>query len=719
MKKLVISIFLFFIFSLCSYAQFDREFWFAVPEITSLHADRPIKLNMSAGNLDVYIQVSIPTNPDIEPKEIFLSANENITIDLTDWIDELENSVFNSPQNKGLFIKSDYPITVYYEVLGTKNQNVNNTEIFALKGSNALGTTFYTPFQNLHGNYGQSDAWSSIDVVATEDSTEIVFELTNPALDELSKNITITLNKGQTYSLRCNSSLGIFRFSGSKITSNKPIAVTIKDDSIYQNGFNSRDLVGDQIIPIDYIGIEYILFKGESFILATEDSTDIFVENVLTATINEGETFFLENTSTLLMESSKPVYVFQLTRTGWEYGGALIPHVSCTGSYNIDINRSTDEIFIIKILVKNGGQNGFSFNGNSNFLNSNNFNIINGTNNEWLEFERSFTTSEIGVGDPIKIENNSKPFHLAIISGSSNTGSRYGYFSSFNSLDLGVNFDACDNSILQVSSGLDSYTWSTGETSNSITVDSSGTYWIRGVEGTCETTDTIEVIIKPGISFELGNDTFVCGEPIILSGPENENYTYEWNTNDSIAQISVDSKGGYKLRITNQYGCFATDSVFVNEFTFTEANLNDTTICNDEITVVLQDMFSDFLWYNELDTLSKNNYVTLSSSGEYYLRRDNNCGTQYDTFSVEKREIILPNVFTPNNDGYNDELKLNLGTGEWEFMVYNRWGKPVFESKNFNGTLPNLELSDNTYYYKLVDKYCNEKSHNGWFTILK
>ena len=139
MKKLVISIFLFFIFSLCSYAQFDREFWFAVPEITSLHADRPIKLNMSAGNLDAYIQVSIPTNTDIEPKEIFLSANENITIDLTDWIDELENSVFNSPQNKGLFIKSDYPITVYYEVLGTKNQNVNNTEIFALKGSNACG----------------------------------------------------------------------------------------------------------------------------------------------------------------------------------------------------------------------------------------------------------------------------------------------------------------------------------------------------------------------------------------------------------------------------------------------------------------------------------------------------------------------------------------------------------------------------------------------------
>ena len=58
-----------------------------------------------------------------------------------------------------------------------------------LKGRNGLGLEFYTPFQNTLNNYdynGSQDftAYSSIDIVATEDSTEIII---TPSIDVLGK----------------------------------------------------------------------------------------------------------------------------------------------------------------------------------------------------------------------------------------------------------------------------------------------------------------------------------------------------------------------------------------------------------------------------------------------------------------------------------------------------------------------------------------------------
>lgn len=702
-----------------SFGQLDREFWFAVPEITSTHADRPIKLNISSGNYYSYIKISIPSDSNIVAKEIFLDANSNISFDITDWVDLLENNIYNSPQNRGLLITSDYPITVYYEVLGTKNQRVLNTEIFSLKGSNALGKEFYTPFQNAYNNFNFINAWSSIDIIATEDSTIVNFELTNFAYNNPNKTFSVVINKGQTYSVRCNSISAFSRFSGSKITSNKPIAVTLKDDSINKSGEQSYDLVGDQLIPIDLIGVEYILFKGENFILATEDSTEIYISGIYTTTINESQTYYFESFSPVLVETSKPTYVFQLTNTGYEYGGALIPHISCTGSYNININRSTVERFVLVLLVKNGGQSNFTLNNQSGEIKNTDFSFVPATNNEWLVFEKEFSLNEIAVGQQIRIENTSKPFHLGIISGSNVTGNRYGYFSSFNSLDLGVNFEACDNSILAVSSGLDSYTWNTGDTSNIIDIDSSGTYWIKGTEGTCEATDTIEVLIKPGITFELYNDTFLCGEPLILNSPVDTNLNYEWNTKETTPSISVNSKGNYSLRITNEYGCFAIDNVFIDEFIFTDLSIKDTLICKDEITITTTDFTSQFIWYNDNDTLSYNNYFSINEPGMYYMRRENNCGFQYDSFYVEKRDVFIPNVFTPNNDGFNDTFSIDLGIGKWSFSLYNIWGGNLYDEDDFKGTLPKVDLSDNVYYYSLIDKSCNDKNYKGWFNILK
>ncbi|HEY1045683.1 MAG TPA: gliding motility-associated C-terminal domain-containing protein, partial [Bacteroidia bacterium] len=75
--------------------------------------------------------------------------------------------------------------------------------------------------------------------------------------------------------------------------------------------------------------------------------------------------------------------------------------------------------------------------------------------------------------------------------------------------------------------------------------------------------------------------------------------------------------------------------------------------------------------------------------------------------------FIVPNVFTPNKDGFNDCFELE-GNGasdclKKEVLIFDRWGILVFQGINpetcWNGRFYNKgeELSDGVYYYLIYD----------------
>ena len=183
---------------------------------------------------------------------------------------------------------------------------------------------------------------------------------------------TITLNKGQTYSAMAVGTNGVDHLSGTLITSDKAIAVTIKDDSILQT--SGLDLAGDQLVPVDLVGTTYIVTKGflnapnantgdRAVICATEDNTTVTIGGVLKTTINAGQTYNYQVTlASEYIEMSHPAYVFHLSGFGDEIGGALLPPIVCTGSRSVSVFRDTDEPFYINILVQNGGQGDFTCN---------------------------------------------------------------------------------------------------------------------------------------------------------------------------------------------------------------------------------------------------------------------------------------------------------------------------------------------------------------------
>lgn len=131
---------------------------------------------------------------------------------------------------------------------------------------------------------------------------------------------------------------------------------------------------------------------------------------------------------------------------------------------------------------------------------------------------------------------------------------------------LGNDTAICNgNSItLDAGAGASSYSWNTGETTQTITVDTSGTYSVTITNAAgCSGFDSILVTVNANPTVDLGGDTTICeGESITLDAGAGAD-SYLWNTGDSTQTITVDTEGAYSVVVTNAAGCFATDTIEV------------------------------------------------------------------------------------------------------------------------------------------------------------
>ncbi len=74
------------------------------------------------------------------------------------------------------------------------------------------------------------------------------------------------------------------------------------------------------------------------------------------------------------------------------------------------------------------------------------------------------------------------------------------------------------------------------------------------------------------------------------------------------------------------------------------------------------------------------------------------------TIAVSESQLLVPNVFTPNGDGKNDEFRvLYRSLKEFHCWVYNRWGKLVYEwtdpAKGWDGTINGKPAAEGAYFY--------------------
>ncbi|WP_294275887.1 T9SS type B sorting domain-containing protein [uncultured Chryseobacterium sp.] len=383
MKKILSFIFLFFIFT-CTFAQLDREHWFA-PMIDRTTATNPYQRLYLSTSRTTPFPVSIYNNNTLIGT-VTISKNNPQKFDvLRNYIiTTLQTDLF-TPTTKGLYLKAEFP---FYANL--RFSVTNHAEIITSKGIPSTGKNFYVASAPISVSNQILNFMTS--VLATEDNTTVTItgykntvQFSNGTTGATNPTLTFTLNKGQSYIIDgigtiAGNSNG---FIGAHITSTKPVNITNGNfNGQYAGSFqNNSDILMDQSVPVERLGNEFALVKGNgsigsnmegAIIIATEDNTQIFVNNetAALATLNTGQYFVVPDSKyqlhgsshyNLYIRTSKNAYVYQIlagdsnpTNEVATGGFNFIPALNCYLPKKIDELGLINENFVYSINNPSG-----------------------------------------------------------------------------------------------------------------------------------------------------------------------------------------------------------------------------------------------------------------------------------------------------------------------------------------------------------------------------
>ncbi|GAB4205730.1 MAG: hypothetical protein Fur0023_14850 [Bacteroidia bacterium] len=651
------------------HSQIDTVFWFAAPWVTPDHTwKEPVQFHISSFGNPTTVRIRQPAMGTWYDTTFTMPANSLVNV--TYWkgalagpttlgFDSLESRPANTVLRKGFKISSDNPITVVYDVV-TRAPTFYNPETFSLKGQNGLGTEFVIPMQTLWNNRNltgdiNGDATitqpkSQVNIVATDYNT-IVWITPKCNVVGHPANVTYSVmlpNPGDVYTIENvtqSENIPGNNLSGTIIVSNKNIAVTIADDSVNPSGGGGCfDLMGDQIVPVDVIGKQYIVTKGQLnagsnesiFIVATDNFTKITINDgaITTYTINKGNNQKYSITQPLTYVSAdKPVYLIHMSGFGCELGMAILPPLNCAGSNQVSFTRNNSQPFFLNIICKNGVQGNFLLNGNPALVPASAFTVVPGTGGMWVGAQINFNTTDIPPNSSNLLVNTADVFALGVFNGNTTTGGLYHYMSSFLRkvyVTAGLDFDYCTgtNSVITLSGNVSGATstgvWTTingtGNFADSTNLTTTYTLspsdtsqsviqFILTSTGNCTpVSDTVNVYIRKSPKVYAGPDVTLCKnnlQTININGIVQNAVGGQWTTNGSgvfgnsgsLSTFYIPSSSDalsdsiwIKLTSTgNVYGCPDTaDSLMVKFTTPPVVNAgSDINVCTNSPTISL------------------------------------------------------------------------------------------------------------------------------------
>jgi gliding motility-associated-like protein len=473
-RTIVICVLLLLKFS-TSFGQIDTAFWFAAPWVTPDHwwKDR-IVMHVSSFSTATTVRLRQPAAIAPNRYDTTFNIPPNSSVDVEFWrdklagasnfgFDSLETRPTNSVVPYGIYISSTSNITIVYDVI-TRPTNFFNPETFSLKGQNGLGLEFVCPFQtnwrnqNLGGDLNADGTITQpkqqINIVASQPSTTVWITPRCNVVGHLANTTYSVLLPFPGSAYTCensvqNTNAAGNNLSGTIVVSDKPISVTVADDSV-AGVTGCYDLMGDQIVPVDIVGTDYILNKGimnaaefeGAYIVATENFTQLTINDgvITTALVNQGDTYYYKTTQPLTyVNATKNVYCLHATGIGCELGEAILPPLNCAGSNLVAFSRTNNQRFYLNILCKSGSQSTFTLNNSVGTvtvpISSGAFAIVPGTSTltggPYYGAQINLNSTAVLPIGSYTIANTTDVFALGVFGGSLTTGGLFHYMSSF------------------------------------------------------------------------------------------------------------------------------------------------------------------------------------------------------------------------------------------------------------------------------------------------
>jgi len=295
-----------------------------------------------------------------------------------------------------------------------------------------------------------------------------------------------------------------------------------------------------------------------------------------------------------------------------------------------------------------------------------------------------------------------------------------------------------DSALYTASGGL-SYQWNNGTTTSSVNPVElkplvPTTYTLTVTNALCSSDTVFTVNVSAPVAGLTPSSTICAGSSKALTATGGGTYKWSNNSTNSTITVTPSSKTTYSVTVTSVSGCvdtlYSTVSVDV-------PLLNvccDRTIKQGDTIHLLASKSSSYVW-NPATGLSCFNcpdpIATPTVTTTYTITGTDSIGCQTsssitDTVNVICSDFQVPTVFTPNNDGINDDLVINvLNPSGYNISIMDRWGKQVFTSSNpadyWNGRLNGTDnlVPDGTYYY-IIKASCgaNEYTKKGFVELL-
>ena len=320
--------------------------------------------------------------------------------------------------------------------------------------------------------------------------------------------------------------------------------------------------------------------------------------------------------------------------------------------------------------------------------------------------------------------------------------------------DASINFEAdvdtvCENLVVKFTNGsanANQFFWDfgNGQTSNlfepSVTF-TKGTYRIRltAIDTICDIEDTTSLVIThdkgifPEASFE--NEYFACDRTFEVTvwntSVDAQKFFWSFNGGANVQGDTVvhrfSAPGTYPIRLVAlDTNCGTTDTAFASVFFDPDLPAPDVKVAPDSckdgrvrvnVSYTLDSVDYQFRWTfpNGVVDTGKVTTYRVPTSGTYTVKLeliDTVCNAIYPyefTSGILRydQRVWIPNTFTPNGDGRNEELVLagnNCFEGD-RFTILNSFGNVVFETDRpfeefWDGRINGKPAQQDTYVYR-------------------
>ncbi|HET6252907.1 MAG TPA: gliding motility-associated C-terminal domain-containing protein [Puia sp.] len=229
------------------------------------------------------------------------------------------------------------------------------------------------------------------------------------------------------------------------------------------------------------------------------------------------------------------------------------------------------------------------------------------------------------------------------------------------------------------------------------------TYTVTATLGVCARDTNVDVTVLPAPVAAAGEADTICpGKSAQLQG--SGGIQYQWSpgtylSDSTSADPTVDQPAStvtYHLTVKGANGCASINpagtTVVVTPQPKVFAGDDTAVVIGEPLQLNAVDVdssgFTAYIWspaegLSDPNVANPTTVVTGDVTYSVVATTSFGCSAtgKIVVSAVNKADILVPNAFTPNNDGHNDLLKVTVwGVQLKYFRVYNRWGQLVFSS---------------------------------------